>query len=113
MDLLSFAPGRRFSSEATSRKSPGDARFGRSTVRSEYLGRPVDLIGRSIVAEESEDPATAVRRYLAAGQTKSARRLAQKAVVLLEPAHRRGEVVWPLKKTRSEERRVGKGWRSR
>ena len=78
----------------------GDARFGRSTVRSEYVGRCVDLMGRAIIADEGEDPVTAVRRYLAAGRTESARRLAQKAVVLLEPAHRRGEIVWPLKATR-------------
>jgi hypothetical protein len=78
----------------------GDSRFGRSMVRSEYLGRCVDLIGRSIIAEEREDPVAAVHRYLSSGRTESARRLAQKAVVLLEPVHRRGEVVWPLNGTR-------------
>jgi hypothetical protein len=78
----------------------GDPRFGRSTVRSQYIGRCVDLIGRSIAASEAEDPAFAVRRYLVGGKTESARRLAQKAVVLLYPAHRRGEIVWPPNATR-------------
>lgn len=78
----------------------GDPRFGRSMVRSEYVGRPVDLIGRSIIADECEDPVTAVQRYLAAGSTQSARRLAEKAVVLLDPAQRCGEVVWPSGATR-------------
>jgi hypothetical protein len=73
----------------------GDPRYGRSIVRSQYIGRCVDLIGRSITAGENEDPAISIRRYLTAGQTESARLLAKKAVVLLEPMHRRGEVIWP------------------
>jgi hypothetical protein len=85
-----FPPRRRGESEL------GDSRYGRSSVRSEYVGRCVDLIGRSIIADERDDPVSAVQRYLTAGRTESARRLAQKAVVVLKPAHLRGEVVWPV-----------------
>jgi hypothetical protein len=86
----SFPPRRRGEREF------GDSRYGRSIVRSQYVGRCVDLIGRSISAEIDEDPATCIRRYLTAGETESARQLAKKAVVLLEPVHRRGEVIWPV-----------------
>jgi len=78
----------------------GDPRYGRSTVRSQYVGRCVDLIGRSIAAEDDEDPVQCIRRYLTSGKTESARRLAQKAVVRLEPADRRGEVIWPVEFTK-------------
>lgn len=74
----------------------GDPRFGRSLGRSQYLGRCVDLIGRSIYANKDEDPVTAVRRYLKEGRTKSARLLAEKAVILIDPAPRRGEIIWPI-----------------
>ncbi len=74
----------------------GDARFGRCPVRPQHLGRPVDLIGRSIPWRHGENPVDAVVRYLRASRTTSARCLAAKAVVLLDPADRRGEIVWPV-----------------
>jgi hypothetical protein len=39
--------------------------------------------------------ASAIRRYLAARRTDSAKALAAKAVVLIDPQNRAGEVVWP------------------
>ncbi len=59
-----------------------------------YEGRRVDLIGRSISAGLSDDPAEAIRAWLRAGSS-SATALAFKAVVLITPPDRRGEVVWP------------------
>jgi hypothetical protein len=41
------------------------------------------------------DPADAIRRYLAARRTKSAKALAAKAVVLIDPQNRADEIVWP------------------
>lgn len=72
--------------------SPG---FGRSPDRRDLIGRRVDLLGRSIPARSTEDPVTAVRRYLTEARSVSARRLAEKAVVLLEPDHLLGTQVWP------------------
>ena len=72
----------------------GRSRFGRHPDDAGYVGRRVDLIGRSIAAGDS-DPVGAVRTYLRAGRTGSARALAAKAVVMLEPAHVRGTVAWP------------------
>ncbi len=75
----------------------GDDRFGRTDGSSpEYVGRKVDLIGRGISVRPGEDPAQAIRRYLRTAKTTSARHLARKAVVLIEPTNRLGEVVWPV-----------------
>jgi len=38
-----------------------------------------------------------IRDYLTSPSTKSAHLLAKKAVVLIDPPSRRGEVVWPVK----------------
>src|SRR5215210_151682 len=75
----------------------GDPRFGRSPDRPEFVGRKVDLLGRSIEAEADADPAVALRAYLSEGRTSSAYHLARKAVVVIEPTDRRGEVVWPVR----------------
>jgi hypothetical protein len=73
----------------------GDTRFGRCLDRPAFEGRPVDLVGRSISSVRLDDPEQAVRRYLRSGATRSARALREQPVVLLEPATRRGEIIWP------------------
>ncbi|SRR6266511_117261 len=73
----------------------GPSKFGRWPYdAARFAGRRVDLIGRSLPAEPSADPASVLRTYLATGRTESARRLAAKAVVLINPRDRAGEVVW-------------------
>src|SRR4051812_1295097 len=74
----------------------GPSRFGRypSDPKS-FRGRRVDLIGRSLDVAPTADPVEAVRRYLGAGRSETARQLAMKAVVLLEPENLRGEIIWP------------------
>ena len=69
------------------RRYPGDP--------ARYSGRRVDCLGRSLPAALGADPAEAVRRYLARRRTESARQLAAKAVILIDPPERAGEVVWP------------------
>jgi hypothetical protein len=74
----------------------GPSKFGRySRDPPCYSGRRVDLLGRSLPAALGTDPADAIRRYLAARRTNSAKALAAKAVVLIDPQNRAGEVVWP------------------
>ena len=58
-------------------------------------GRRVDLIGRSLAERVGAEPVAALTRYLSDARTESARRLAEKAAVLLDPAAQRGTVVWP------------------
>jgi hypothetical protein len=74
----------------------GPSKFGRyPSDPPRYPGRRVDLLGRSLPAEPGADPADALRRYLAARRTDSAKALAAKAVVLIHPENRAGEIVWP------------------
>jgi hypothetical protein len=73
-----------------------DPRFGQTVDCPTLMGRRVDLFGRSIDAPPGAEPAEALRRYLSLGRAKSARLLSRKAVVLLDPGPRRGEVIWPV-----------------
>jgi len=73
----------------------GDPKFGQSEDAPSFIGRRVDHIGRAIPDTDYSDPVAVLRRYLHAGATESACRLAEKAVILIEPAHLFGTVVWP------------------
>ncbi len=57
-------------------------------------GRPLTLVSVSLEADRFDDAELIVRRYLMTGKTASARRLAKGRVILLEPTHNRGQVVW-------------------
>lgn len=71
-------------------------KFGRLPGAAEtFKGRPVDLAGRSIEASPLDDPLEALQHYLRRGSTPVARRLAEKAVVLLDPERLAGYVAWP------------------
>ena len=59
-----------------------------------YEGRRVDLIGRSINASLKADPVKALQAYLSNVKTPTARALAKKAVIMLEPKKLLGKVVW-------------------
>ncbi|HEY6766709.1 MAG TPA: hypothetical protein VI386_18260 [Candidatus Sulfotelmatobacter sp.] len=73
----------------------GESRFGKHPDDTHCLGRRVDVIGRSIYVRAGGPPEM-LQEYFFKGGTKSARFLAEKAVVLLEPADLRGVIVWPL-----------------
>lgn len=74
----------------------GPSKFGRYPGDPpRYSGRRVDLFGRSLPAEPGADPADVLWRYLAARRTVSAKALAAKAVILIDPENRAGEIVWP------------------
>lgn len=73
----------------------GDPKFGTTADSPEFVGRRVDLIGRSLSGTDFTDPVRVLRDYLRTGLTKSARYLAQKAVVLIEPPELLGTIVWP------------------
>jgi hypothetical protein len=74
----------------------GPSKFGRYPGDPpRYAGRRVDLLGRSLPAGPGADPADVLRHYLTAGRTDSAKALAVKAVVLIAPQDRAGEIVWP------------------
>lgn len=74
----------------------GDPRFGRSPDKPEYVGRRVDLMFRSIPSALGDDPVKALRQYLSAPKTTSARYLSEKVAVLIHPRELLGTVIWPI-----------------
>lgn len=74
----------------------GPSKFGRYPGDPQrYSGRRIDLLGRSLPVQPGADPAVVLRGYLAGRRTKTAKELAAKAVVLIHPENRAGEIVWP------------------
>jgi hypothetical protein len=73
----------------------GTPEFGKSPGWEHLVGRRVDILGRSLDVPRSFAPVLALRSYLNEGRTASARYLAAKAVVLIEPSRLLGTVVWP------------------
>jgi hypothetical protein len=97
-DVWSFyteSPVRRFPPRRRATADFGDPRFGVSRDSPDFIGRRVDLIGRSIPGADAGDPVGSLRRYLASARTLSARLLARKAVIVIEPEHLLGTVAWP------------------
>ena len=73
----------------------GPSKFGRYPRDApRYSGRRVDLLGRSLRVEPGADLTEAIRRYLTVRRTRSAKELAAKAVVLIDPESRLGEIAW-------------------
>jgi hypothetical protein len=60
-----------------------------------FADRYVDFIGRCLPTRIGTDPMTFIEGYLGSPGTRSARLLAQKAVVILDPEPLRGRIAWP------------------
>jgi hypothetical protein len=74
----------------------GPSKFGRYPGDPpRYSGRRVDCLGRSLPVRPDADLAVVLRSYLAGRRTRSAKELAAKAAVLIDPENRVGEIVWP------------------
>lgn len=74
----------------------GHPKFGTSPDRPDFVGRRVDLIGRSIRYKEGLDLTKVIQNYLIFSSNKSPRLLAKKAIVILEPKELLGKVAWPI-----------------
>lgn len=75
----------------------GPSYFGRRASepgRRVFSGRRVDFNARSLAEPTDADPIGALTRYLGTGRTQSARKLAEKAVVIIEPLPLLGVVAW-------------------
>lgn len=102
-DVWSFfvaIPGARFPADRRrTHVDFGVSKFGRwdgePKVCQHYRGRRVDLLMRALPVPINADPVSALTSYLAKARTGSARFLAAKGVVLIDPPHRRGEIAWP------------------
>lgn len=75
----------------------GSPKFGVTPGFESFIGRRVDMLGRSLVDADPRNPLATLRDYLSRATTKSSRFLAAKAVILLDPPELFGTVVWPLK----------------
>ena len=74
----------------------GDPKFGCSQVTNpDFIGRRVDLMGRELPFSVGNPLDASLRSYLADGKTRTARELARKAVIILDPVDLMGKVVWP------------------
>lgn len=73
----------------------GRSKFGRHPDNSAYIGRRVDCLGRSIEYTVGTSPIEALQGFLTNKPTSTARLLAQKAVIIIDPVERRGDAVWP------------------
>jgi len=97
-DVWSFyqeSPVRMFPPRRIGKADLGDPKFGRSEDSPQFIGRRVDLIGRSIQAKDVADPVHVLRSYLRSKKTLSAKLLSHKAMILIEPPSLLGTVVWP------------------
>jgi hypothetical protein len=97
-DVWSFFQSRKERSFPYRRRAKvdfGDPKFGTTDDGSNFVGRRVDLIGRSIDASDVSDPIAVLRIYLRAAKTPSAHFLSQKAMILIEPTSLIGTKVWP------------------
>ena len=71
----------------------GMPKFGKTPGFEYFIGRKVDLIGRSIPIK-SDNPIKNLIEYLSHPRTKSARELSKKGIVILEPTKYIGKIVW-------------------
>jgi hypothetical protein len=89
------------------RRRPRRADFGVSTLGRHpddeergYAGRKVDLLLKTIPRRRGQRLDDAVRDYLRTGTTKTARCLAEKTVIGLDPPEYFGVTIWPVNEPR-------------
>jgi len=74
----------------------GDPKFGKTPGKTDFKGRCVDLIGRSIPWERGQTLIQTLINYLKYSKNLTPRLLSGKAVIILEPYDLIGTVVWPI-----------------
>ncbi len=97
LDVWSFytqSPARAFPPRRVGKADFGDPKFGITPGSPGFVGRRVDLIGRSIPGADPSEPIATLQSYLRSARTESARLLALKAVVIIEPEHLLGAIAW-------------------
>ncbi len=88
-------PARPYPPRRVVAKDFGNSKFGTSPDRPDFIGRRVDCLGRSIACAPGQGGLDAVHAWLSSRRTTSARKLAEKVVVVLKPASASGMVLWP------------------
>ena len=98
-DVWSFyraSPERPFPARRVGKADFGDPKFGTSDGSSQFKGRCVDLIGRSLCAKNFRDPIAVLQGYLLGRVSQSAKCLGKKAMVMIYPPEVLGQIVWPM-----------------
>lgn len=98
-------PGAPFPWRRKGERDFGTSKFGRNPEDKGYIGRRVDLLGRSIRCSAETDPILTIQAYLSERGTRTSRKLSQKAVVLIEPSNLRGTIIWnngPVKHSKTD-----------
>jgi hypothetical protein len=95
-DVYAEIPGKTYPPRWRTTADFGSSRFGRRESEPDgiFLGRRVDLFGRSLPTTRTAEPLEVITDYLTNQRTASARLLAAKAVVIVEPLALLGTVVW-------------------
>ena len=97
-DVWSFfgeIPGQPIPRRPVMSRDFGQPQFGTSPDRPDFIGRRVDLLLKSIPCQPGGSPVLSIQNYLTERRTATARCLAEKAVVLIEPPELLGTVAWP------------------
>ena len=89
-------PQRPFPYRRLKQRDFGDSKFGKTPGKADYIGKSVDLIGRSIPWKSSQSPVQAIRNFLTNSNNRTPWLLAKKAVIILEPEDLLGIVAWPI-----------------
>lgn len=100
-DVWSFFranPRRAFPCRRNATEDFGIAKFGKTLGYGNFIGRRVDLLGRSLPVSTSRPAEEILRCYLSERRSVSARKLSEKAMVIIHPEAQLGQVVWPLGK---------------
>ncbi len=88
-------PDHKFPPRRTGKRDFGPSKFGRNPDDGDdFLGRRVDVIGRSISMARNETPIEPVQHYLREKRTTSARLLAERPVVVLWPENYFDQIIW-------------------
>ena len=74
----------------------GDPKFGKTPGASQFTGKCVDLIGRSIPWAKGQTPINILQHWLIYSNNKSPHLLTKKAVIIIEPEDYLGLVAWPI-----------------
>jgi len=93
--FYSALPGIEFPCRWRAQQDYGDPKFGKSPDRLDFIGRRVDLMGRSLAVDIESAPEFVLRRYLSEKHTTSSRFLSEKAAIMLEPINLLGTCIWP------------------
>ena len=72
----------------------GESKFGKHPNDATFSGRRVDVIGRSIEVRQGQDGPDAVKVWLSARRTPSARLIRMRPVIVIYPASLRGTLLW-------------------